>query len=124
MGRSLAAILVPIVIVGILSALSDGVIRSMMPNRFAADGRTTDTLVLILILLVSAAFSLFGGYLVARIAARAETRHALICAAIVLTLSVVLHVAMDPRTPAWYTTLSFVVPVVAILAGAQLHARA
>lgn len=112
MWRSVMAIVVGFLFIGLLAFGADAVLRSAMPDAFDAAGRVTSVPILILMLAYVGVFAVAGCYLAARLAPNKPMRHALILGVLGLVFNIAGSMAMWNTAPAWYhvTALALVMP--------------
>ena len=112
MWRSIMAVVVGFLFIGLLAFGADAVLRSVMPGAFDAAGRVTSVPVLILTLAYVGIFAIAGCYLAARLAPSHPMRHALILGVMGLIFNIAGTIALWDTAPAWYhvTALALVMP--------------
>jgi nitrate reductase gamma subunit len=115
--RQVAAVVTAIVIVAVLTGLADMIVQRLLPSRFYANGHTTDTLVLCLMLVYVTAFSFLGGSVAATVARRNVRTVIYVLAALQLAFGAAAAVKLSAGMPAWWTALSTLLPVITILIG-------
>jgi hypothetical protein len=115
--RQIAAVVTAIAIVAVLTGCADTIVQRLVPSRFATNGRTTDTLVLCLMLVYVTAFSFLGGSVAATIARRHARTVIYALAGLQLMFGAAAAVKLSAGMPAWWTALSVLLPVAAILVG-------
>ena len=112
MGRSVAAVVIGFVLIGVLSFGTDAAVRAAMPGAFTPGGGTSDPLLLVAALAYVTLFAVAGCYLAARLAPRRPMAHALVLGVLGLLFNVAGTIATWSAYPAWYhvTALLLVMP--------------
>ncbi len=77
-------------------------LSTVMPDRFADDGTSSDVLVLSLLLLLTAAYSVASGWCTARIAKSQRNRPALALGAVLLVVGIAVQAGYWDILPVWY----------------------
>ena len=113
MARSIGAIVLGFVLIGLLSVGADAVLRAAAPGAFDATGRVDSVPVLLLMLGYVAVFAIAGCYVTARMAPAHPMRHALILGALGLAFNVAGSIALWDTAPVWYhvVALALVMPL-------------
>ena len=120
MARSITAVVVGFVFIGVLSFGADAAIKNMMPDAFGPTGRVESTPVLLLTIGYVLVFAVAGCYLTARLAPRNPMKHALVLGVLGLIFNVVGTVVMWEAAPAWYHIISLLLVMPAAWVGGQL----
>jgi hypothetical protein len=123
MARSIVAVVVGFVVIGMLSFGTDALVRSAMPGAFDAAGRTDSVPLLLLTIVYVGVYAVAGCYLTARLAPRAPMRHALILGVLGLAFNVAGTVAMWATAPAWYHVVSLALVLPYAWLGGRLRER-
>lgn len=110
--RSIGAVVVGFLLIGVLSFGGDFVIRSAAPGSFDVAGAASSPAVLVAMLAYVGVFAVFGCYLTARLAPNRPMAHALVLGALGLAFNVAGTIAMWDTAPAWYhaVALAMVMP--------------
>lgn len=106
MMRSIGAVGVGFLLIGVLSVLGDQVLLAVMPSAFSAEGAVTSTPLLLLVQGYVAVFAIFGCYVTARLAPNRPMAHALALGVLGLVFNVVGTIARWDHAPAWYHVLA------------------
>lgn len=113
MARSIGAIVVGFLVIGLLSVGADAALRAVAPGAFDAAGRVDSVPVLLLMLGYVAVFAIAGCYVTARLAPSHPLRHALILGVLGLAFNVAGSIALWDTAPVWYhvVALALVMPL-------------
>ncbi len=123
MWRSLAAIVVGFVAIGVLSFGTDALVRSAMPGMFDGAGRTDSVPLLVLTIVYVGVYAVAGCYLAARLAPSRPMRHAMILGALGLAFNVAGTAAMWDTAPAWYHVVQLALVLPYAWLGGRLRER-
>ena len=112
MGRSIAAVVIGFVVIGVLSFGTSAAVQAAMPGAFGPGGSTSDPTLLLATLAYVTLFAVAGCYLAARLAPRRPMAHALVLGVLGLLFNVAGTMATWNAYPAWYhvTALLLVMP--------------
>lgn len=99
MFKSILAVVVGFISVGLLAIAADFVVHAAAPQVYDAKGRTENLIVLALALLYTPAFGAVGGYVTAQLAPGNPPRHALILGVLGLVFSVPVTMGPLERRP-------------------------
>lgn len=113
MARSIGAIVLGFVLIGLLSFGADAALRGAAPDAFDAAGRVDSVPVLLLMLGYVAVFAIAGCYVTARMSPSHPMRHALILGALGLAFNIAGSIALWDTAPVWYhvVALALVMPL-------------
>jgi multisubunit Na+/H+ antiporter MnhB subunit len=107
MARSIGAIVVGFVLIGVLSFGADMLMRNViMPWAYAPDGSTQSLMVLIITMVYVAVFAIAGCYLTGRLAPNRPFRHAMILGGLGLGFNIAGTITLWHTAPPWYHILS------------------
>jgi hypothetical protein len=106
--RSVIAVVVGFIFIGLFSFGADFALRSLMPGYFSPDGRVDNTSVLLLMMAYVMVFAVAGCYLTARLAPNKPMKHALILGLLGLIFNVLGTLKMWDTAPAWFHILSLI----------------
>lgn len=125
MGRSILAVIAGFIAWSILWVGSNAAVTAVFPQHFAADGTTQHNGILALILLDSILFSLFAGWLTAKIAHGKTFAHTLALGLALLAVGIPVQIGYWDLMPLWYHLifLTLLLPM-AILGGKIQAGRA
>jgi hypothetical protein len=117
--RSLLSVIAGILAWTALWLGTNGMLAGPFPEYWGEGARIEQPLVLLLIIGYSVVFSVLAGWLTARLAGRAEARHALALGLVQVALGLAVTVAFYDTAPLWY----HVVFVALLMPGNVLGAR-
>lgn len=123
MWRSVMAIVVGFLFIGLLAFGADAVLRSAMPGAFDAAGRMTSVPVLLLTLAYVGIFAVAGCYLAARLAPNRPMRHALILGVLGLIFNIAGSYANWHIAPAWYHVVAIALVMPYAWLGGRIRER-
>lgn len=123
MFKSIVAVIVGFILVGVLAVAADFAVHAAAPQAYDATGRTENLAVLVLALLYTPAFGVVGGYVTAWLAPRNPQRHAAILGVLGLVLSVPVVATHWNDAPAWYHIVSLLTIVPAACLGGRWRAQ-
>lgn len=117
--RNLAAIALGLLFTGLGLYGAAAVTPAVFPAAFTADGHTTNAAALALMLVITAVFTMFGGWVTARLAPDHLLGHALMMAVLGLAAAVFVGAVRWAAAPAWYYLASYaLLPVAAAIGSA------
>lgn len=123
MWRSVMAIVVGFLFIGLLAFGADALLRSAMPEAFDASGRVTSVPILVLTLVYVGIFAIAGCYLAARLAPDRPMRHALILGVLGLIFNIAGTYAMWDTAPAWYHVIALALVMPYAWIGGRIRER-
>lgn len=123
MWRSVMAIVVGFLFIGLLAFGADAMLRSAMPGAFDASGRMTSVPVLLLTLAYVGVFAVAGCYLAARLAPDRPMRHALILGVLGLVFNIAGSYATWHTAPAWYHAVAIALVMPYAWLGGRIRER-
>lgn len=123
MWRSVMAIVVGFLFIGLLAFGADAVLRGAMPGAFDATGRMTSVSVLLLTLAYVGVFAIAGCWLAARLAPDRPMRHALILGMLGLVFNIAGSYAMWHTAPAWYHAIAIALVMPYAWIGGRIRER-
>ena len=121
--RSLSALALGLLLVGFGLYGAAAVTPFAFPAAFDADGRTTNAVALFVMLSITEVFTLFGGWLTARLVTDHRAGHAILMATIGLAIAVALGAVRWDTAPSWYHVTTWVLMPVAAAIGAAAWER-
>ena len=122
--RSVLAVVAGYLLIFAATILADVALGLLAPDAFPAAGEGFAPVPwMVLILVYSTIFAAAGGYVTARVARRAELKHGLALAAIMVLMSVGTMITYQGRHPLWFQLTLLVLGPLAVAAGAWLRAR-
>jgi MFS family permease len=122
--RSVLAVVAGYLLIFFATILTDVALGFLAPDAFPAAGEGFASVPwMVVILVYSTIFAALGGYVTARIARRAELKHGLVLAAIMVLMSAGTMMAYAGRHPLWFQLTLLVLGPLAVLAGAWLHTQ-
>ena len=123
MWRSVMAIVIGFLFIGLLAFGADAVLRSAMPEAFDASGRVTSIPILVLTLVYVGIFAIAGCYLAARLAPNRPMRHALILGGLGLVFNIAGSYAAWHTAPAWYHVVAIALVMPYAWIGGRIRER-
>ena len=123
MVRSILAIVIGFVFIGVLAFGTDAALRAAMPDAFGPGGRVDSVPLLLFAQLYVFVYAVAGCYLAARIAGRKPMQHALILGGLGLVFNVAGSIAMWNTAPAWYHVVAILLVMPAAWLGGKLRER-
>jgi MFS-type transporter involved in bile tolerance (Atg22 family) len=120
--RSILAVLAGNVSWAVLWLGSTAILGALFPAQYKAQ-RLENVPALLLLVVLSFAFSLAAGYLTARLARRKELTHALVLGVLQLVMGIAAEAANFEALPLWYHLLFLVLLIPGNLCGGMLRAR-
>jgi hypothetical protein len=121
--RSIIAIVVGFVFIGVLAFGTDAALRAAMPDAFAPGGRLDSVTLLLFTQLYVFVYAVAGCYLAARIAGRKPMQHALILGALGLVFNIIGSVKMWDTAPAWYHIVAILLVMPAAWLGGRIREK-
>jgi hypothetical protein len=121
--RSITAVVVGFLVIGVLAMGTDQIVRSAVPGVFSADGRVDSVPWLLAIQLYVFVYAVFGCWLAARLAPNRPMRHALILGVLGLLFNLAGAIALWDKMPAWYHILALALVMPAAWAGGRIRER-
>lgn len=95
----------------------------VVPSAFDARGHTTNTMALFVMLTITEVFTMFAGWVTARLVSDHRPGHAVMMATIGLSVAVFVGAIRWSAAPAWYYVTSWVLLPVAAAIGAYAWER-
>lgn len=123
MGRSVAAVVIGFVVIGVLSFGASAAMRAAMPGGFGPGGSTSEPAILLVTLAYVTLFAAGGCYLAARLAPRRPMAHALALGVLGLLFNVAGTVATWSAYPAWYHVAALLLVMPSAWLGGWLRER-
>ena len=121
--RSIGAILFGFVLIAALSFGGDAVMRSLVPDAFAAGFLDASVGLLLAVQAYVALFAIIGCYVTARLAPHRPMRHALILGFLGLLFNLVGTYLMWDTAPVWYHALALALVMPLAWIGGWLRER-
>lgn len=122
MGRSIAAVVIGFIVIGVLAVGTDAAVMAALPGYFAG-GRLTDPGLLLLTLAYVTLFAVAGCYLTARLAPRRPMAHALVLGVLGLLFNIAGTMARWETAPAWYHVVALALVMPSAWLGGWLRER-
>lgn len=119
--RSIVAVVVGFLLWTVLWLGSNSILTIVTPDSFNEDGSTDRVGIFILLLILSALFSVIAGYTTAWIARINGMRSALILGIILLLVGIFVQIQFWDLFPIWYNLIFLVLLLPATLLGAKLR---
>ncbi len=119
--RSIIAVIAGSVIWMVTALGMDGVLMSLMPTWFGANGKVESVPLMLFMMSYSLLFSVLGGFVTASIARRKEIQHALALGVLQLAMGIIATVQFYDTAPLWYHVMFLVLLVPANIFGGQLR---
>jgi hypothetical protein len=123
MVRSVIAIVVGFLVIGVLATGADYALQQVIPGAVDGNGRMTSVPLLLLTQMYVFAFAVFGCWLTARLAPNRPLQHALVLGALGLAFNVVGTIARWDNAPAWYHVIALMLVMPAAWIGGRLRER-
>ena len=123
MGRSIAAVVIGFVVIGLLAFGTDAAVRAAMPGAFSPTGAVSDPGLLLAMLAYVTLYAVAGCYLTARLAPRRPMAHALALGVLGLLFNIAGSIAMWDTAPAWYHVVALVLVMPSAWLGGWLRER-
>lgn len=122
--RSIIAIVVGFVVIGVLAFGTDMLVKGAMPGAFdPVTGATSDVTMLVFALVYVFVFATFGCWLAGRLAPSQPMKHAMILGVLGLVFNVVGTYATWATAPAWYHVTALLLVMPAAYLGGLLASR-
>lgn len=121
--RSVGAIVVGFVVIGVLASATDAATRAAMPMYVGPGGRVDHVGFLLFTQAYVLAFAVLGCWLTARLAPSRPMRHALILGALGLAFNVAGTAVLWHTAPAWYHVVALALVMPAAWLGGWLRER-
>ncbi len=119
--RSIIAVIAGSVIWMVTALGMDGVLMSLMPAWFGANGKVESVPLMLFMMSYSLLFSVLGGFVTASIARRKEIQHALALGVLQLAMGIIATVQFYDTAPLWYHVMFLMLLVPANIFGGQLR---
>ena len=119
--RSIIAVIAGSVIWMVTALGMDGVLMSLMPAWFGANGKVESVPLMLFMMSYSLLFSVLGGFVTASIARRKEIQHALALGGLQLAMGIIATVQFYDTAPLWYHVMFLMLLVPANIFGGQLR---
>ena len=119
MGRIVTAVVVGFVLWSILWVAAAQVVMGISPDSFDEDQSTSDTGILLMLVVLSAAFSILSGFATAKIASSTGMKAAWILGIVLFVVGLLFEAAGWDKAPAWYHVVFLVLLIPCVLAGAK-----
>jgi hypothetical protein len=112
MARSIVAVVVGYLLIGMLSFGADVVMHNLRPEVYLDGGRLEHVPTLLVVMVYVAVFAILGCYVTARLAPRNPMKHALILGALGVVTQVAMWSIAWNTVPAWFhiVSLALVMP--------------
>jgi hypothetical protein len=123
MGRSILAVVVGFIVIGVLAIGTDAVVRTTVPQIFSATGRVDSVPWLALMQAYVFVYAVFGCWLTARLAPNRPMRHAIVLGLLGLAFNLVGTTLMWAQAPAWYHLVALVLVMPAAWLGGRIRER-
>ncbi len=120
--RSIIAVIAGSVIWMVTALGMDGVLMSLMPTWFGANGKVESVPLMLFMMSYSLLFSVLGGFVTASIARRKEIQHALALGGLQLAMGIIATVQFYDTAPLWFHVTFLLLLVPANIFGGQLRA--
>ena len=121
--QSVAAVIAGCVAIAITSFAANFAIGRIVPDFFVPGVSLSNSVVLVLILAYSIAFSGLGGYVTAWLAARSPMSHVIALTIVQLGGGIVAATQAGGALPRWFAVAVVILPAPAILFGGALKTR-
>jgi hypothetical protein len=119
--RSIIAIVVGFLVIGVLAIGTDAILKSAVPGIFGPDDRVDSVPWLFAIQLYVFVYAVFGCWLAARLAPDRPMRHALILGVLGLVFNIAGTIALWDKMPAWYHILALALVMPAAWVGGRIR---
>jgi hypothetical protein len=121
--RSLAALALGLLVVG-LGIFGAAVVTPLaLPGAFTSDGHTTNAMALVVMFVITTVFTTFGGWITARLSPDHRAGHAIMMAVTGMAVAVLVGAIRWAAAPPWYYAASWAVLPVAAAVGAAAWER-
>jgi hypothetical protein len=121
MASGILSVVVGFILWGLLWVGSNQVLLRMMPGSFRADGSTSNTGILLALLIISILISIITGYLAALIGQQAPVRSIWILSILVLITGILVQAQYWATIPLWFNVLFLVALIPSTLLGGWLR---
>lgn len=121
--RSVAAVVVGFLVIGMLAIGTDGIVKATVPGVFGPDDRVDSVPWLLIIQLYVFVYAAFGCWLAARMAPNRPMRHALILGALGFAFNIAGTIALWDKMPAWYHIVALALVMPAAWVGGRIRER-
>ena len=121
--RSIIAVVVGFLVIGVLAMGTDAILKSAVPGIFGPGDRVDSIMWLVVIQLYVFVYAVFGCWLAARLAPDRPMRHALILGVLGLLFNIAGTIALWDRMPAWYHIVALALVMPAAWLGGYLRER-
>ena len=121
--RSMSAIALGLLVMGLGLYAAAAVTPGAYPVAFDAQGHTTNTVALFVMLTITLVSTAFGGWVTARLAEDHLTGHALMAATLALASAVLVGAVRWAAAPSWYYAASWILMPAAAAVGAAAWQR-
>lgn len=121
--RSVIAIVVGFLVIGVLAMGTDALLKSTVPGIFGPDDRVDSVPWLLIIQLYVFAYAVFGCWIAARLAPNKPMRHALILGLLGLLFNIAGTIALWDKMPAWYHIVALALVIPAAWVGGRIRER-
>jgi MFS-type transporter involved in bile tolerance (Atg22 family) len=105
--RSLTAIALGLLFVGIGIFAAAAVTPAAFPSAFSAEGATTNAVALVVMLAITEVFAMFGGWVTSRLVDDHRLGHAVMMSICGLAVAVFVGAVRWSAAPAWYYVASW-----------------
>ena len=121
--RSVVAVVVGFLVIGMLAIGTDALVKSTVPGVFGPDDRVDSVPWLLIIQLYVFVYAAFGCWLAARMAPNRPMRHALILGSLGLAFNIVGTLALSDTMPAWSHIVALALVMPAAWVGGRIRER-
>jgi hypothetical protein len=123
MARSILAIVVGFIFIGVLAFGTEAALHAAMPGEYGPGGRLDSFPLLLFTQLYVFVYAVAGCYLAAWMAGRKPMQHALILGVLGLVFNVIGSVSMWDTAPAWYHIVAILLVMPAAWLGGKIRER-
>jgi hypothetical protein len=121
--RSLSALALGLLITGLGLYAAPAVTPLAFPGAFDAAGGTSQAVALFVMLSITEVFTMFGGWVTARLVADHRAGHALLMGASALAVAIAVGAVRWSTAPSWYHITSWILMPAAAAIGAAAWER-
>ncbi|MFI5235070.1 MAG: hypothetical protein ACHQXA_05110 [Gemmatimonadales bacterium] len=121
MVRSITAVVLGFVLIGVLSIGGDLAFRALAPAVWTHGVRMSNPAALVLTETYAALFTIFGCWLCARLAPSHPMRHALILGGVSLAFGIANTIKLWNTAPAWYHLVALALAMPLAWVGGEIH---
>ncbi len=121
--RSLAALALGLLVVGLGILGGAAVTPLAIPAAFTVEGHTTNAMALFVMLVITTVFTMFGGWITARLSPDHRAGHAILMAVAGVAVAVLVGAIRWAAAPPWYYMATWAVMPVAAAVGAAAWER-